>query len=120
MNLLFDHNVPRQLRRHLEPHRVALTKEMHWEDMENGALLAEAQAEFEVIITTDTNIKYQNQLPQFDLAMVVLRGYSNAYRELVALAPELLTTLETIESGQIVYLYVAEALRQSDQRKGKG
>ncbi len=120
MNLLFDHNVPRQLRRHLRPHHVALTHELNWQGLQNGALLARAQQDFDAVITTDTNIEYQNQVVKFDLALIVLRGYSNAYRELAALVPEIMAALDTLQPGQVVHFYVAEALRQSDLRKGKG
>lgn len=95
MNVLFDHNTPRPLRKYLPDHRVVLTKEMNWQGLANGKLLAEAQELFEVIITTDTNIEHQNKVADFDLAMIVLRGYSNGSRELAALMPQVNEALTT-------------------------
>ncbi|MDQ3009974.1 MAG: hypothetical protein M3X11_04645 [Acidobacteriota bacterium] len=119
MNILFDHNTPRPLRKYLPDHRVALTKEMNWQGLANGKLLAEAEQLFEVIITTDTNIEHQNQVADFNLAMIVLRGYSNGSRELAALMPHVNEALKEIQPGQVLHFYVDERLRQIDQRKGK-
>lgn len=70
--------------------------------------MAEAQQLFDVIITTDTNIEYQNKLAGFDLAMIVLRGYTNSGWELAALMPQVNEVLNDIESGQIFHFYMDE------------
>lgn len=119
MDILFDHSTPRPLRKYLPDHRVALTKEMNWQRLANGELLAEAQQLFDVLITTDTNIEYQNKVADFDLAMIVLRGYSNSSHELAPLMSQVNEALTTIQSGQVLHFYVDERLRQIDQRKGK-
>jgi hypothetical protein len=119
MDILFDHNTPRPLRKYLPDHRVVLTKEMNWQGLANGELLAEAQQQFDVIITTDTNIEYQNKVANFELAMIVLRGYTNGSRELASLMPQVNEALKGIQAGQIVRFYVDERLRQIDRRRGK-
>ncbi|MBL8189181.1 MAG: hypothetical protein JNK38_14330 [Acidobacteria bacterium] len=119
MNILFDHNTPRPLKKPLPDHHVALTKEMDWQELSNGKLLAKAQELFDVIITTDTNIEHQNIVANFDLAMIVLRGYSNGSRELAALMPLVNEALKDIQPGQVLHFYVDDRLQQIDQRKGK-
>lgn len=119
MEILFDHNVSRKLRRHLSPHNVSLTGEMGWEEMSNGALLKEAQQKFDVLITTDSNLYHQNKVAAFDIAVIVLRAFSNRYADLVVLIPETLEVLKIIHLGEVIYVYADEKLAQADERKGK-
>ena len=60
MRILFDHNAPRQLRRHLVGHDVDVAEERGWATLVNGALLDRAEeAGYEVVITADKNMPYQ-------------------------------------------------------------
>lgn len=60
MKLLFDHGTPVPLRRHLHPHSVDTAAELGWSELENGDLLQVAEdANFDLLITTDTNLRYQ-------------------------------------------------------------
>lgn len=120
MNLLFDHNLSRRLRKHLTPHYVRLTREEGWNELENGDLLIIAQEEFDALLTTDANIYHQQKVASYDIAVIVLRAFDNNYDSLVVLMDDVLKTLETILPGQTLYLYADEKLKKSDQRRGKG
>lgn len=73
MRLLFDHNVPRKLRNFLPGHEVKTALEMGWAGLENGELLKAAEAEnFQVMVTCDQNISYQQNLTGLQLALVAL------------------------------------------------
>lgn len=120
MNLLFDHNVSRRLRKHLSPHRVRLTREEGWNELDNGDLLAIAQKEFDVLLTNDTNIYHQQKVAAYDISVIVLRAFNNDYDSLVCLMDDVLQTIETLQPGQVVYLYAADKPKKSDQRRGKG
>ena len=74
MRILFDKNVPVGVRRFLLKHEVRTFAEMQWPDqLENGDLLKMAeQAAFEVLVTSDQNIQYQQNLAGRTLALVVL------------------------------------------------
>ena len=73
MRILFDHNVPRQLRRHLVGHDVDVAEERGWAVLGNGALLGRAEeAGYEVVITADKNMPYQQNLGRRNLALIVL------------------------------------------------
>ena len=73
MKVLFDHNVPHKLRRSLAAHEVKTADEMAWSELENGDLLdAAEQARFDVMVTADKNISYQQNLENRKLALVVL------------------------------------------------
>jgi hypothetical protein len=73
LRVLLDRNVPDQIRRHLRSHTVRTTGEQGWNRLTNGDLLNAAEAEkFEVIITADQNLVYQQNLKDRTLALVVL------------------------------------------------
>lgn len=73
MQILFDQGVPLPLRRYLGAHNVRLAKQEGWEDLVNGKLLAAAEdAGFDVLITTDKNMSYQQNLAGRRIAVRVL------------------------------------------------
>lgn len=73
MKIIFDQGTPVPLRRHLEDQEVATAAEMGWSQLTNGELLAAAtKAGFEVLVTTDQNLRYQQNLKDRTIAVVVL------------------------------------------------
>ena len=73
MKILFDQGTPAPLRLSLTGHEVKTAFECGWDQLENGALLAVAEADgFEVFVTTDQNLQYQQNLTQRQIAIVVL------------------------------------------------
>jgi hypothetical protein len=73
MLVLFDHGTPAPLASFLKHHSVRKTTEMGWEGLTNGELLNEAEkAGFDVLLTTDKNIRYQQNLKTRKIALVVL------------------------------------------------
>ena len=77
MNVLLDQGVPAPFRRHLHPHRVDTAAELGWSELQNGDLLREAVAEgYQVFVTTDQNLQYQQNLAACPLGFVVLTSTS--------------------------------------------
>jgi hypothetical protein len=73
MRILFDHGAPSGLARSLTGHEVTEAIERGWERISNGELLTKAEAAgFELLITTDKNIRYQQNLKGRKIAIVVL------------------------------------------------
>ena len=73
MKVLFDQGTPVPLRGHLSSHFVSTAYELGWATLKNGELLAAAEKSgFEVLVTTDTNLQYQQNLTQRKIALVVL------------------------------------------------
>jgi hypothetical protein len=74
MLVLFDNGTPRTLARYLiDHHTVTEARARGWEELDNGALLNEAEAAgFEVLVTTDKNLSYQQNLAGRQIAIVVL------------------------------------------------
>ncbi|HUE53951.1 MAG TPA: hypothetical protein VMO80_16530 [Terriglobales bacterium] len=73
MLILFDHGTPAPLRSFLKEHTVKKTKDLGWDTLSNGELLTAAEeAGFEIFVTTDKNIRYQQNLGDRAIAIVVL------------------------------------------------
>jgi hypothetical protein len=73
MRVLFDHGTPAPLRQHLTGHDVTKARDEGWNELSNGDLLKVAEAAgFEVLVTTDKNIRYQQNLSERKIAIVVL------------------------------------------------
>lgn len=73
MRILFDHATPRGIARFLPEHTVTTAKDRGWDTLTNGDLLAEAErAGFDLLVTADKNMRYQQNLAARKIALVVL------------------------------------------------
>ena len=72
MKILFDQGTPVPLRDHLTEHTVQTAFELGWSNLENGALLAAAEDSFDLLITTDQQLRYQQNLAGRKLSVLVL------------------------------------------------
>lgn len=73
MIVLFDHSTPAPLARHLAGHAVTEARDRGWDRLSNVDLLTEAeQAGFEVLVTADKNMRYQQNLTKRKIALVIL------------------------------------------------
>ena len=87
MKIVFDHNLPRRLRTHLDGYEIRTTREMKWEQLRNGALMSTAAGSgFEVFVTIDKQIEHQ-QNPALALAVVIVDGKSNAHPGMLPFTP---------------------------------
>ncbi len=92
-------------------HTVRTVQQKGWDGIENGELLHIAQAEFDVLLTTDKGIKYQQNFTGRDIAVVTLRARDNRIPTLTPLMPQVLALLPTIQPGRV---YVVEAPPESE------
>ena len=72
MKIVFDHGTPVPLRHALTGHAVSTAFELGWATLKNGELLSRAVKEFDILITTDQNLRYQQDLSHLRLAVLVL------------------------------------------------
>ncbi|HVF54711.1 MAG TPA: DUF5615 family PIN-like protein [Pyrinomonadaceae bacterium] len=100
MRLLLDECVDRRFAVELAWYEVKTVSQMGWMGVANGKLLALAEAEFDVFITLDRNLSFQQNLPQFDIAVLILRAPSNRLADLKPLAPKILSILPSFVKGQ--------------------
>jgi predicted nuclease of predicted toxin-antitoxin system len=101
MKILFDQGTPVPMRRHLPRHDVATAAEMDWSQLTNGELLAAAtEAGFEVLVTTDQNLRYQQNLKDRKIAVVVLMTAS--WPRILKKADKVAAAIEGAGSGDYI------------------
>ena len=101
MRILLDENLNWRLERSLPGHSVASVQRSGMDGLKNGALLARAAAEFDVFVTMDGNIGFQQNYPKLPLRIVALRAPSNRLADTEPLMPKLLALLPTLEPGSL-------------------
>jgi hypothetical protein len=84
-----DHCVDWRLARSLAGHAVKSTSDTGWERLRNGNLLAAAAGTFDVLLTVDQNIRYQQNLVTLPIAVVAVEAPSNRFRDLLSLMPQI-------------------------------
>lgn len=105
MRVLLDESLPRQLARAIPDHDVRTVIQMGWASIENGELLRLAVAAgFEVFVTADRNVEYQQNVARIGLGLVVLAGRSNRREHMMPLAPQVVAALTTLQPGQVVHV----------------
>ncbi len=103
MRILLDECVPRPLKREIAQYDVKTVTEMGWSGTKNGALLKLMQQEqFTVLLTTDQNLRYQQNLDQAGVAVVVMVATSNRLPDLVPLIPKVVEALQLITPGEVI------------------
>ena len=102
MKVLLDECLDWRLGRDLPGYEVRTVQEMGWEGIKNGRLLALAQAEFQVIVTGDRNLSFQQNLYSFSMAVVVLKAQSIRLIHTRPLMAKVLEVLPGLKPGQIV------------------
>ena len=103
MRILLDECAPRPLKRELADYEIRTVVEMGWSGKKNGELLRlMSQEGFTILLTTDQNLRYQQNLEQTGLAVVVLVARSNRLPDLVPLIPDVCSVLNTIAPGQVI------------------
>lgn len=104
MKLLLDESLPRGLKTLLSPHSVATVQEKGWAGKSNGELLRLAEEEFDVFLTADQNLEYQQNLAGYTLAIAVLVSRTTRLADLEPLVPKLLEVLPELRSGEVCRL----------------
>ena len=85
-------------------HTVFMVQEKGWSGMKNGELLRVAENEFDVWVTADQNIEYQQNLSRFNIAVVVLVAPNNRLETLLPMILKLRKVLLSIRPHQVVYI----------------
>ncbi len=102
MNLLLDECVTNYLKPDLVGHTVSTIDEAGFKGLINGTLLAAASPVFDVLITVDQNLRFQQNIENSDIAILVFRAGRSTYPFLKPLVSQALAALETISPGDIV------------------
>ncbi len=106
MRLLLDECVDRRFAGLILGHDVKTVPEVGWAALKNGELLGRAEGHFDVFITVDRNLSFQQSLSRFTIAVVVLNARSNRVADLRVLIPQLLEVLPTARPGAVTLVSI--------------
>lgn len=104
MRVFVDECVDWRLARDIAGHDVKTARQMGWTTIENGELLALAANAFDIFVTVDRNLSFQQNLPAFAIAVIVLRARSNRLADLQLLVPDLLAAIPAARRGAVSYV----------------
>lgn len=102
MRVFLDHCLPKRLLRLLPEHEVKTAYQMGWAAKKNGELLRLVEGDFDVFITVDQNLRYQQNLSSSKLRVIILIAASNQYDDLAPLIPQVEKMLADISPGSVV------------------
>src|SRR5258706_1350608 len=102
MRLLLDECVVYDLKRDLVGHELSTVVEAGFGGLENGELLRAASRHFDVLITVDRNLPFQQNLGSLQIAVLILMARGITYPDLKPLVPEVLASLNTIQPGELL------------------
>ena len=102
MRVLLDEQLPRQLAQEFLDHEVRTVQQQGWAGLGNGELLRRAaEAGFEVFLTADQNLEFQQKLVRSSLRVIVLVAVSNALEDLLPLVPNVVRSIPEARPGQV-------------------
>jgi len=101
VKILLDECVDHRLAEDITGHEVQTVEKMGWKAKKNGELLTLAESHFEVFVTTDRNLSFQQNLPRFNIAVVVLTARTNRLSDLRPIVPALLDALPFVKKGEV-------------------
>ena len=102
MRILLDESLPIELRSEIQGHDVRYVREVGWSGARNGDLLGLAAPLFDVFLTADQNLEYQQNLGTLPIAVIILAAQSNRIEQLRPLVPQLLDVLATLQPRTLV------------------
>jgi predicted nuclease of predicted toxin-antitoxin system len=105
--VLFDENMPRQLRRDLPEFIIRTVQEEGWAGLENGNLLGRAAISFDVLLTADKRMRYQQNVSQFAIGIVVIETVDTRLRNLRRFIPQLREAIRNVAAGTVVIISTA-------------
>lgn len=99
-----DECIDRRLAKDIVGHEVKTVPHMGWATIKNGELLTLAEDQFDVFLTVNRNLSFQQNLPRFNLAVMVLQAQSTRLLDLRPLVPKLLELLPTAKRGEVLWV----------------
>ncbi len=104
--VLLDENLPRKLRRELPECLVRTVQEEGWTSFSNGELLGRAQTDFDVLLTADRRLQFQQNLVRFNIGIVVVLTPSLRFREIRTAIEAVRSAVATVSPGELIQVQV--------------
>ena len=102
MRLLLDECLPRTLKKEFPGHKIQTVPDMGWAGKKNGELLRLAENQFDVFVTLDQNMQYQQNLSKSSMAVLLLAVSNNRFESIQPLVSKVLFALKSLKPGQVV------------------
>jgi predicted nuclease of predicted toxin-antitoxin system len=100
MKILLDECVDWRLSRDIVGHDVKTVRQVGWQTIKNGELMRLASGQFDVFVTVDRNLSFQQKLNTYSFAVIVLAAKTNRLADLRSLIPKLLKVIPTAKPGE--------------------
>ncbi len=104
MKIFVDECIDWRLTRSFGEIEVRTARQMGWTGLKNGTLLREAAKHFDIFVTVDQNIEFQNNLAQIPIAVVVLVARNNLLSSLIPLVPRVIEKLPALVAGTATFV----------------
>jgi hypothetical protein len=101
LRVLLDECVDIRLAGELGAFDVSTVVEQGWRGIANGTLLSLAAAQFEVFVTVDRNLSFQQHLPEYEIAVILLAAESNRLADLITLVPDSIALIPSAPRGAV-------------------
>jgi predicted nuclease of predicted toxin-antitoxin system len=101
MRILIDECVDPRIRRLFAEHEIATVHEQEWDTLDDGALLAIAQDQFDVLLTIDRALEFQQNIAKFRIGVVVVHVPKNQIAHYESIQKELLLAVEQARNGEV-------------------
>jgi len=101
VKILLDENLDWRLQSDLPGHEVKSVPLIGWAGLKNGALLSQAEKEFDVLLTMDSNMVHQQNLAKYQIAIIALKAKSNRLADTRPLMAKVLTILSSANPGTL-------------------
>lgn len=104
MKILLGECFDRRFARDFPEFEIKTVPQMGWAGVKNGDLMKLAEANFDVFITVERNLSFQQNLTQFDIAVVVIRCKSNRWVDLQPFASKIIGVFPTLKKSEVVFI----------------
>jgi hypothetical protein len=104
VKVLLDECVDWRLAREIVGHDVRTARQMGWTAIKNGELLALASKHFDVFVSVDRNLSFQQNLAAFQVGVIVLQARSNRLADLRPLVPAVIAAIEQARPGLLAFV----------------
>jgi hypothetical protein len=105
VRVLFDQGTPAPLRHHLSNHEISTAYELGWGNLMNGDLLQQAEAQgFEVLVTTDQNLQYQQNLASRKITVIVLS--TTSWPRIQKVLPRVVDAINNVQANAYVEVLI--------------
>jgi hypothetical protein len=102
--VLFDEDIPQQLRRDLSEFQIRTVQEEGWSSVKNGELLRRSSPSFDVLVTADKRLRFQQNIPRYDIGVVVIATYDTRLPRLREILEELKAAIHKAAPGTVIVI----------------